>query len=144
MLLVRLVLLAAIGLLPAACANDREPAAPSSATPSAEPSAQLLEQVRRKGHLRVIVTLAVQVTPEGNLPDQRAVREQRQAIATAQTDLLDDLRAYAVRDPQRFVSSPLLVLVVDEPALRHLLASPRVAAIQEDIAEPPATEAPSG
>lgn len=108
---VRTTLLAAsFALLTVACTGGEEANTP------------LLDQVRQEGSLAVIVTLAV--SPE------------KQQIAQAQTALLDELGKFDVRNVRRFTYTPLLALVVDEPALRHLLGSPRVAAIQEDTADP--------
>ena len=82
--------------------------------------------------MRVILSLTVPYTPEADLPDADAVRRQRSAIADAQRRVLDELARYRVDVNARYERYPRLAVSVDEAALRHLLASPLVTAVQQD------------
>jgi hypothetical protein len=116
--------------------NAPDPACGPAGTGRAADCHGLLDAVRRRGSLGVVVTLAVPFTPEGRLSREQ-IERQRRAIAEAQTRLLDELGRFQTRLTTRFDSTPQLVLVVDEAALRHLLASPRVRHIQENAPQPP-------
>lgn len=96
----------------------------------------LLRAVRQRRSAAVIVTLSVAFTPEGDL-DAAAVQRQRRAIADAQSQLIAELPPAGARITTRFASTPLIALVVDEAALRQLLASSRVLRIQADTPQPP-------
>lgn len=98
--------------------------------------ATLVRAVRQRRSVAVIVTLSVAFTPEGDL-DAAAVRGQRKAIEDAQSQLIAELAPAGARVTTRFTTTPLIALVVDEAALRQLLASPRVLRIQADAPQPP-------
>jgi hypothetical protein len=65
------------------------------------------------------------------------VQRQRKAIADAQARLIAELPSAGARVTTRFATTPLIALVVDEAALRQLLASSRVRRIQADTPQPP-------
>lgn len=95
-------------------------------------NAELLGRVRAEGTLGVIVELTAGFTPEGNLSSQ-GVAGQRQSIRQTQGRLLQALTNQHISSVTRYETIPLLAMVVDEPALRVLLAHPDVARIQEDL-----------
>jgi hypothetical protein len=113
----------------------------SSCTPAevarAADCAGLLRTVRQRKSAPIIVTLAVEFTPEGDLTSAAAVQRQRKAIADAQARLIAELPSAGARVTTRFATTPLIALVVDEAALRQLLASSRVRRIQADTPQPP-------
>jgi hypothetical protein len=84
----------------------------------------------------VIVTLAGDFVPEGQLPDEAAKRAQQRAISAGQAAVLQELATMRVSAVRRFVYTPQLALTVDAAALTQLLRSQRVAAVQEDTAQP--------
>jgi hypothetical protein len=90
--------------------------------------------------LPVIVTLDGDFVPEGELADDAARAEQRRRISAAQDAVLDELKPNRVGNVRRFAYTPQLALTVDAAALERLLRSPRVAAVQEDTAQPPMGE----
>lgn len=100
-------------------------------TPAASASA-LLDAVRERGSVRVLLTLAVDYTPEAELVDPDVVRAQRARITETQQRLLAELGPYRTDLLARPERLPQLVLAVDEPALRHLLGSPSVAIVEQD------------
>ena len=105
----------------------------SGTTPAPSASNQaLIDAVREDGSVRVILSLTVPYSPEADLPDADAVRRQRAGIADAQRRVLDELARYRADVNARYERWPQLALTVDEAALRHVLASPLVAAIQHD------------
>jgi hypothetical protein len=124
-------------VLAASCGAGQVPK-PKSSTAAASASAVTLmpESTGSSSSRRVIVTLSVPVTPEGNMPSQQAANHQRQSVVEAQDALLTDLKPFAVRVLARF-NGPQLALLVDDDALRYLRSSPRVASVQEDIPKPP-------
>ncbi|MFC9692907.1 hypothetical protein ACFTSF_30435 [Kribbella sp. NPDC056951] len=114
---VRCGLLAAGLLIIASCTTG------TGSTPAETPSGE---------SQRVIVTLAGNFRPEGELGDQ-ARRAQRTAIRAAQDAVLAEVpTAQVIR---RYDAVPQLALVVDAAALDRLQHSPRVAAVQQDTAQ---------
>jgi hypothetical protein len=112
--------------------------ADSAASARAAPAEALLARARdRGGRLRVIVGL-------------RAARSvDARALGASQRGLLADLGARrwpedgAIAGPgvegvALFSTVPFLAVTVDTPALRRLLANPRVASLQEDVPFAPA------
>ncbi|TDD19419.1 hypothetical protein E1218_24145 [Kribbella turkmenica] len=116
-------------LAAAACTPD------GGSLPAPTPQENLLSRVPPGGTLPVIVTLEGRFVPEGQLPDEAARGEQRKAISAAQTAVLAELEGFGVTKVRRFAYVPQLALVVDAAALRQLLGSPRVAAVQQDTAQ---------
>lgn len=105
---------------------------------STEPTPQntLLSRVSAGGTLPVIVTLAGDFVPEGALPDDTARQAQRRRISAAQSAVLEELEQNRISAVRRFAYTPQLALTVDAAALTQLLRSKRVAAVQEDTAQP--------
>jgi len=90
----------------------------------------------------VIVTLNVPFRPEAELNGQAAIEEQRAAIAKAQDDLVASLTEGHIDVVTRLSLLPQIVLNVDEPALRQLVSSPLVLAVQENSLSAPTTTGP--
>ena len=105
---------------------------------SPQNAAELLANVHARGHIRIIVGMALDFRPEGALAGEEAAEQQRLSIAQAQGHLLDQLASYNVDGVKEFHYIPYMALQVDEAALQHLLASPLVSSIEEDVAVPPA------
>jgi subtilisin len=94
----------------------------------------LIAKARSEGPVRVIVQLRVDdFEPEGKLTDQKAVLAQRDAIARAQTDVIDRLAAFDVKVIRRFNFIPYAVLTVDAATLEQLKLSDDVINIEEDV-----------
>ena len=108
------------------------------------PSTQIPSAVRdragRDGHVRVIVQLRVATgrhVPEGNLGNVASVLAQRNAIASAASQLVLRLPADGSRLIRRFQSVPLLALDVAAGGLAALENAPEVASVSADeIARP--------
>ena len=92
----------------------------------------LLARVEATGPTRVIVGLDVPFQPEGRLPNPRAVQAQRDAIARAQTALLNKASLRAVRGVKRFKYIPFIALQADAATLAALAADPDVTSVAED------------
>jgi roadblock/LC7 domain-containing protein len=90
---------------------------------------------REEPSTAVVVTLAGNYVPDGELPDEPARLAQRLAIRVAQDAVLAELPASGVRAVRRFAYTPQLALTVDAAALERLLRSQRVAAVQKDTAQ---------
>lgn len=115
---------------------ESSPAPPLPEQPVPEGYRLLLSEVQKRGNLLVIVTLNITWQPERELPNEEAIKKQRDAITQAQNDLLNELAPFEVREYARWESVPSMGLVVDEGALKHLISSPKVKSIQEDKPEP--------
>ena len=113
----------------------------SDSTPIAIDDA-IWKRVRTEGHVMVIVTLNVPFRPEAELNGQAAIEEQRAAIAKAQDDLVASLTEGHTDVVTRLSLLPQIVLNVDEPALRQLVSSPLVLAVQENSLSAPTTTGP--
>lgn len=112
---------------------------------SVDAHAALTAQVRTSGTLRVLVSLNVPFTPEGELKSAWKVFLQRDRIAQAQDHVLERLRGrgcQAWRTAKRFESVPSLGLKVDLACLEALWQDPDVREIQPDQAVG-ATEGPA-
>lgn len=128
--------------------NNTSPATEVSATtmPATEQSgdvvrpeySELLEKVRRNGAIFVIVSLHLPVAfqPEGNLPSEQAVANQRAMIAATQDAVQQELQNYNIRVYKTYETMPVLALEVDEAALEALMVSPLIETIQEDAPTP--------
>ncbi len=102
-------------------------------TPENQPkSAALMDKAKKDGWVRVIVTLDIPATPEGYLPTQAHVINQRQLIASKQSALLNRIRGNAIRNLKRFKYVPLVSMMVTESGLQALLAATETAKIVED------------
>jgi hypothetical protein len=133
------LLITAGAILMAACESESEetdapktPVTPVETPPTVENHDHhpLLDRVREEGTIRVIVRLEFEALDD---PD-----ENRHAIDEAQDALLRELDDTDVDVRRRYKSLPMFALIVDEAVLRILLASPLVANVQEDEADPPA------
>lgn len=131
------ILVFPVVLLVDSCGSGQVPPPASTAAASGAEVSLVPEPTGSSSSRRVIVTLSVPFTPEGNLPSQEAARRQRQSVVEAQDRLLADLKPYGVRVLARF-NGPQLSLLVDDDAHRYLRSSPQVASVQEDIPKPPA------
>jgi hypothetical protein len=118
------------------------PSSPSSPSASASPSATpadptltaeergLLDQVRAKGQITVIVRLKLRQTPA----DDKA---RQAAISDAQDDLQAEVEPLEVEVQTRFKYVPMVTLAVDEAALLHLTESQLVDRIYENKVSKP-------
>ncbi|MBX3084950.1 MAG: S8 family serine peptidase [Anaerolineae bacterium] len=93
----------------------------------------LLNKAAQQGTVRVIATLKGRFLPEGQL-DVAATQNQRMAIQQAQGNVLATLATQkgTYHVITQFIIFPLISLEVDHIALQTLIASPYVAAVQED------------
>lgn len=98
---------------------------------------QLLEKVTEEGRIRVINRLDVPFTPEGLLTDSE-VQQQRQTIRDTQETLLAGMSLMNISAVKRFKYTPFIAMEVDEVSLLHLIDSPLVREIIEDLPESPA------
>jgi hypothetical protein len=94
----------------------------------------LIAKARNQGSVNIIVKLCVDFVPEGDLPNDQKVREQRQVISRTQKKLLKKLSVYKVSGVKKYQFTPLLALQVNAAALSFLKTSPLVAGIEEDKA----------
>lgn len=104
-------------------------------TPSATASQrfdQLMEKAQANGNVRVIVRLAVDYQPEGQMTSQAAVQSQQVIIRSAQENLLSQLSAYPVSEVKTYNHLPLLALTLDIAGLERLKNVPEVMSIEED------------
>lgn len=92
---------------------------------------RLEEKAERDGTVRVIVTLSLDTTPEGDLPPEER-DAQREKIADEQKALLADLGDTEFSDVSTFVAVPLVALRLSPEALGALRKSQRVTAVEED------------
>lgn len=130
----------ALVLIPTATPTPKPESSPTPLLleqPVPEKYQPLLSKVRERGNLLVIVTLNIAWQPEGELPNEEAIKKQRAAVVQVQDDLLDELPSFKVRVYARWEPVPSIGLVVDEGALRYLVSSPKVKSIQEDNPVPP-------
>jgi hypothetical protein len=139
-------LAAGLALLCTSCTGDNPPDDPtgSASTPSTSASPRetsanpppssdeqaLLDKVRAKGQLSVLVTLKLPQTPAGKT-------ERENAIADAQDQLLNQLEPHGAEVQTRFELYPLLTLKVNEATLRQLQQSPLVDRVHENEARKP-------
>ena len=98
---------------------------------------ELLERVRKRGRIPVIVRLNVSFRPEGLL-HTAAKERQRQNILSSREALLYDMVAMNITSVKSYAFVPLVAMQVDENALMHLMESPHIVEIVEDEAVPPA------
>jgi subtilisin len=81
---------------------------------------ELSQKALVEGRVRVIVHLAVPMTPEGLLTDSAAVQGQRQGIANAQNAVLGALAGTSHRMIHRYETLPFMALEVGSGALAIL------------------------
>jgi hypothetical protein len=94
---------------------------------------ELITKAQTRGRLRVMVQLNYDGwRPEGELPDDRAVEQQRLRIIQLQDKILEQLAEFDVRSVKKFKYAPQMAMEVDAVALRQLINSPDVAGISED------------
>jgi len=98
---------------------------------------ELLERVREKKRIPVIVRLNVSFRPEGLLHTSAKDR-QRQNIRNSREALFYDMVALNITSVKSYTYVPYVAMQVDENALMHLMESRHVVEIVEDEAVPPA------
>ncbi len=98
--------------------------------------ARLIEIAREKGTARVIVGLRMDFTPVGDLNPAERERQQTN-IRQVQSDLLESLSGYNVREVKQFEYIPYLAAVVDAAALEKMRQDPQIISLQEDEAVAP-------
>ncbi|MBI4768083.1 MAG: S8 family serine peptidase [Deltaproteobacteria bacterium] len=94
----------------------------------------LASKAKSQNRIRIIIRVAVPVTPESFLMDQVSPK-QRLAIAEAQGKVMTDLvrKGRSPLDTHAFKYTPHLSLTVDAETLDDLLESSEVESIEEDI-----------
>jgi hypothetical protein len=92
----------------------------------------LVDRAMREGTVRVIVQLRVSARPEGELGSPDTVASQRQAIAAAQSAVLQELAGAGYRIVRTYETIPFLALEVSPGALHVLGASVLVMGVEED------------
>jgi len=118
-------------LLGASCTH---PSMESMDTPCSQDP--LVEAVRAEGTLAVLVRLEVDTRPEAEL-DPGAVERQRERIAAARRELLQEVSGMAAQVVRSYDRLPFVAFRVDETALCRLMESPRVRSVQVDGEDPP-------
>ena len=103
----------------------------------AAPYAALIDKAQQQGGLRVIFTLNTGFQPEGLLADSAAVDQQRAGIAQAQQALVERIADYALNEPYRFETVPLVAVTVSAEGLQAAMDSGWVSAVQEDTPDAP-------
>ena len=94
---------------------------------------ELITRARTRGRLRVIIQLNyTDWKPEGELPDGRAVEQQRLRIIQLQDKILEQLAEFDVTGIKKFKYTPQMAMEVDAAALMRLINSPDVASVSED------------
>lgn len=101
------------------------------------PYAALVEKAQQQGGLRVIFTLNTGFQPEGLLAGTAAVDAQRAGIAQAQQALVERIADYALNEPYRFETVPLVAVTVSAEGLQAAMDSGWVSAVQEDTPDAP-------
>lgn len=97
----------------------------------------LLEKAKQQGSLRVILKVNADFQPEGRLAGPAAANAQRSGIARAQQALVDTIAAYALEEPYRFETVPLVVTTLTAEGLQAALNSGLVSSVQEDRLDAP-------
>ena len=139
---IRLLCVTIISVLLFSCAH-----APYTRTvpPAPEPSsrafattpAHLIERIEQTGELRVVIKLKVAYSPEKNLKNEKAIRSQRSAIEAVQNKIGKELLERKSKVIRKYRTIPYIAASVNRSALDHLLASPDVESVEEDVAVPP-------
>lgn len=96
----------------------------------------LLEMVRERGRIQVIVRLDVQFTAEGLL-DPSEVVEQRGNIRSVQESLFSAMIDMNITAVKQYRYVPYIAMEIDEKSLLYLIESPYVIEIIEDRHEAP-------
>ena len=92
----------------------------------------LAQRAQERGSVPVIVTLEIDVVPEGDLaPDARAAQQER--IAEASRSLLEELVGTQVENVAEFGAVPQITMTVGTDALVRLQRSPNVRFVAEDV-----------
>ena len=97
--------------------------------------AGILEKVREKGTVRVMVTLNIPAEPEGYLSQPEKVI-QRNAIAAAKKTVVAELTGTKFKVIREFDAMPFIALEVDSKALSVLDRSNRVKSVSDKEFEP--------
>lgn len=87
--------------------------------------------------MRVIVGLNMEFHPEGWLSNERDIYYQQATISRIQEILIEDLATFDISFAIQLTHIPYLVLEVNVPALKYLIASPLITTIDEDVPSPP-------
>src|SRR5262245_25860558 len=99
----------------------------------------LIAKAQAEGAVRVIVGLRINsFQPEGKLNEPNEVDIQREAIAHAQSVMMERLSKFNLRSVRKFQFIPFMAMTIDLPALEELKNSSNVFDIQENVRIPPA------
>jgi hypothetical protein len=97
----------------------------------------LVERAGQEGPIRVIVWLNTSFQPTGTLASAADVAAQEAGIATATSNVLQDLAFTSFEVVHTFESVPLLAIVASADALQALAASPHVTRVEiDELARP--------
>ena len=96
------------------------------------------ERARQLSQVRVIVSLRLDVeSPDSSLTTPAGLQLRREAVAAAQTGVIDALEGLAVAQLRRFEFTPGMAMTIGGVAIDRLEAHPGVVAIKEDaLVEP--------
>ncbi len=103
-----------------------------------ESFADLISVAEQQGEVRVIISLDVPISLEGEMEGLQAIQNQQQAIQTAQQDIMEQLSASNAlsADTYQFKHVPYLSTTANPESLNILQSSPMVTEITRDIAFP--------
>jgi hypothetical protein len=88
--------------------------------------------IQHHNFARIIVGLNISFKPEGELKNPQDVVEQQSKIATAQTQLVSQLKDIFILDEKLFTTIPYLSVNANKSVLNLLVANPLVKSIQLD------------
>ncbi|MGX2038787.1 S8 family peptidase [Methylocaldum sp. MU1018] len=94
--------------------------------------AEIAAKAQTEGVVQVIVQLDTTTAPEGDLPNQQTVREQRQDIAATQAEVLASLAGTDYQIIRKYSTIPFLALKAGPDALAELEQSVHVVSVTED------------
>lgn len=104
----------------------------NSVSMSQSSSVQEIEAaIQRNGSARVIVGLNVDFKPEGELAPHE-ILEQQSRIATAQAQLINQIREFVALEEKLFSTVPYISLDINQIVLNLLTVNPLVKTIQLD------------
>ena len=94
---------------------------------------RLIERVKERGYVRVLVTYDMDYTREGRLNSMAQKSAQRQSISNMHNTFLEDVKNLKVSSVKKMKLSPRIALTVDEEALKYLYKSPLIKRISLDL-----------
>lgn len=137
-------LLALVGLLAACGGGSDGSASTMTPTPPVPPTQEqvwdaLAAKADELGHVPLILELAVDTRPEGEL-EEEARAAQRRSIAASRESLLAELEGTSFTNLKTFEAVPLVALHASPEAVEVLRRSEHVARAEEDLPSPAAVD----